>query len=558
MKRWTLLILFPMLLSGQSVYLPVTHPVYRYLDKMEAKQYLDGYRDDMKPLSRSVIARFLTQIDTTSRTMTDVESAEQYFFKEEFYQELTALGYENVIEERWHLYQYNSAAGNVNFDLIGGLSYRWLPGGTSVKIGSNGVQVYGNYGANVGAYFNFRDNIESGSGLVSPIAVPGTLAGTMTKSLTPEPAQVVSRNFFPRFVEYDPLEAQMNVDVFGMTLSIEKMHNQWGAGERGSVILSNKAPSYPQIKLRMPLGEHVDFVYLHGWLHSNDIDTLRSYAVHNFGVPTTRTIYRQKYIAAHMLEFSPWNGVDIAVGESEIYGGRSPEPIYLIPFMYFKAAEHWMYDTDNSQMFVNVDLNVFPDFNHFLSLYIDEFSTEDFYRADRQRNHIAFTVGQRWYDAFVRDSKILVEYTRLNPWVYSHKFPDATFQSHDVNLGHWLGQNGDLLFVQFAWQPLRSLSLALQFESIRKGGKDSAVVQYRLPTPSFLYGPMTKQQTIGIVGAYEVMRDMMIDFHLLQTRFTTAITAAHREFIENPGDYAVKPDIAGEWDIFLGFRYNFD
>lgn len=549
MKRSALILfnvfMVPFYLYAQSVYLPATHQVYTYLDKMEAKQIILGYRDEMKPLTRESIAEFLIQIDTTSMTMTDIEMEEQFFYKEEFYQELVNLGYENVIEERWHLYQYIGNPGKFNFDLVGGFSYHERPDKKNTKITSNGLNAYGYIGDKTGAYFNFRDNHESGSFVDPVISVPPASAGVIIRKYSPIPAEVVSRNFFPRFVEYDQIDAQLNVDLSFATISVEKMHNVWGAGERGNIILSNKAPSFPQIKLRAPLGENIDFVYIHGWLHSNMNDSIRSYNVNDFGSPLTRIIYKQKFIAAHMLEFTPWDGVDIAIGESEIYGGRNPEMLYLVPFMFFKAAEHWMYDTDNSQMFLSVDLNVVRGYNFYFSVFIDEFSTEDFARSDRQRNQLAFTAGTRAYDLFLPDTKILVEYTRLNPWVYNHKYPDATFQSHSADLGHWLGQNGDMIFIQVMYQPMRKLTLGVQLESVRKGSMLPTINQYRLPTPSFLYSPLTKFQSYGIVGRYEIVRDAAIDLQLLRSRYSSEVNSG-------------KTDYSGRLDAFLGIRYNFD
>ncbi len=533
-------------LHAQSVYLPATHSVYKYLDKMEAKQVIVGYRDAVKPLSREVIARFIIQIDTTSMPLTQIEQEEQFYYKEEFFQELENLGYENFIEERWLLYQYQSDPGNFNIDLIGGYSYHKRADGKNTKITSNGLNAYGYLGKQIGTYFMFRDNSESGSYI------------SASRPLSSEPAQVIARNL-GSFINYDPIDAQVNVDIDFVTLSVEKMHNVWGAGEQGNIILSNKAPSYPQIKIRARLSKNIDFTYIHGWLYSDIIDSLRSYQVADVsGSLGFRRINRQKYIAAHMIEFTPWDGVDLSIGESQIYGSRSPELLYLIPIMFFKAAEHWMYDTDNSQMFFSADLNFIKNQNYYLSIFLDEFSTEDFARTDRQRNQLGFTVGTKLYDLLISDSRIMVEYTRMNPWVYNHKFSDATFQSHKINLGHWIGQNADLLSIGFNVKPIRSLEVGLVFESLRKGGKDSTYKQYQLPTPAFLYAPLTKLQTVGIVGTYEPLRDFMIDFKILQSRFTSQLTTTSYSYSNNPNEYYLVQDYVKKWDIFFGMRYNFD
>lgn len=538
--------MFPFILSSQTVYLPATHSVYKYLDKMEAKQVIGGYRDAVKPLSRESIAKFIIQIDTTSMLLTQVEQDEQFYFKEEFFQELENLGYENIIEERWHLYQYKSDPGKFNIDLIGGYSYQERPDGKNTKVTSNGLNAYGYLGKHIGVSFMFRDNVESGSYV------------SAANPFSSEPAQVIARNL-GSFINYDPIDAQVNIDLDFVTLSVEKTNNVWGAGEQGNIILSDKAPSYPQIKIRARLGENIDFTYIHGWLYSDLIDSLRSYQVPDVsGSLGFRRVNRQKYIAAHMIEFTPWNGVDLSIGESEVYGSRSPELLYLIPIMFFKAGEHWMNDTDNSQMFFSADLNFVKNQNYYLSFFLDEFSTEDFARADRQRNQLGFTVGTKMYDLLFADSKLMIEYTRMNPWVYNHKFSDDTFQSHNINLGHWIGQNADLFSIGFNYKPIRSLEVGVIFESLRKGGKDSTIFQYRLPTPTFLYSPLTKQQTFGVVGTYEPMRDFTIDFRILQSRFTTQVTTTSYSYTNNPNEYYIVQDYAKKWDIFIGMRYNFD
>src|ERR1039458_7684701 len=93
-------------LSAQTVYLPATHEVYKFLDVMAAKNIMMDYRDAVKPLSRQSIAKFLIHIDSLSTQLTSVEQEQLKFYKEEFYQELKNLNDNNVVDERWHLYSY--------------------------------------------------------------------------------------------------------------------------------------------------------------------------------------------------------------------------------------------------------------------------------------------------------------------------------------------------------------------------------------------------------------------------------------------------------------------
>jgi hypothetical protein len=225
-------------------------------------------------------------------------------------------------------------------------------------------------------------------------------------------------------------------------------------------------------------------------------------------------------MAAQMLEASVANGVNVVVGESEIYGSRGPELIYLIPVMFYFAAEHYNNDQDNKQVFGTVDINNVKNFNFYASLFIDEIQTGEIFNTAQQRNQIGVTLGTRAYDLLFPNTDMLIEYTRTNPWVYNHKYPDATYQSHDFDLGDWIGQNADDLYLEANYRPCRDLKVGLAFESLRKGAMDSTKFQYMLPTPPFLYGPVIKKQSFGVTAQYEIVRDMFVNFHALLSRYT--------------------------------------
>jgi len=527
---------------SQSVYLHPSHEVYDFLKRMEGKRVLIDYRDAVKPITRQQIAKYLVIVEAHSSELTSVEKEELQFYKQEFYVELQQLKVDKEMpDERWHLYPYRSAPGTFNVDLVGGYSVEENPTKTNTKIRSNGLVGYGYAGDNLGMYLYFRDNQESGT------------YTDVRKDMTPNQGQILSASK-GKIIQYDLADAQFNVDFSFLTLSIEKMPNIWGAGYHGNLILSDKPPSYPQIKLRARLGKDVDFTFVHSWLSSDVIDSVDSYLVPGFTPKSTgfRAIYAQKYMAAQMLEASVANGVNISVGESEIYGGRNPELIYLLPVMFYFAAEHYNNDEDNKQVFGSVDVNALKNFEFYGTLFIDEFSPTEFYMTDRQRNQLGFTIGGRSYDLFHPNTDLLIEYTRTNPWVYNHKYPDDTYQSSEFDLGHWIGQNADDLYLEANYRPYRSLKVGLQFESLRKGGKDSTKFQYLLPTPKFLYGPLIKRQSYGVTARYEIVRDMFIDCRLLLSRYTQGANI--------PGTFQyprLSSDYADRIDAYVAVRYNF-
>ncbi len=540
MKRVFIFLLFSQtIVFSQSVYLPAAHNVYKFLDRMEARQFISDYRDEVKPLTRQSIASFLIQMDSLVNKMTEIEREQLAFYKEEFFQELQSLNYDLLLDERWHLYQYSSEGIRMNLDAVGGWGYRNYPNNTFARYRHNGLQLYG-YGAdNIGGYFYFRDNRDDGTYLDDK------------RELSSDPAQVVL-NPKPNFIEYNIGDAQLTYKYSFVTFSIEKLHNVWGNGENGNLIFSTKSPSYPQIKLRADLGKDITFTYIHAWLMSDVIDSLQSYTLYGFQPNPSdpanpynlfRPIYRKKYVVAHMFEFTPFNGVDIAVGESEVYGNRSPELLYLIPIVFFKAAEHWMNDSDNSQVFASVDCNFIQNYNFYASVFIDELRLETMFDSQKNHNQLGFTTGLTGYDFFLDNSKFNIEYTRINPWAYNHKYPEVTYQNHSVDMGHWIGQNADLFTLSFNFTPIFNLDCGIKFQSLRKGWKDSTYKEYQDPPPEFLYNPLTKQQSLGFSMRYEFLRNFVCDLQVNRVRFTTQ-------------DAARGKDYAGKYDLYFGIRYN--
>ena len=551
------------LLYSQTVYLPATHEVYGFLNRMAAKQIIHDYRDAVKPLSRQSIAGFLIRVDSAEAQLTAVDRQQLKFYCEEFQEEMRSLSVSHISAERWHLYHYKGETSHLMIDLIGSMSYNHQADGSILHTLSNGIMAYGYAGNNVGAYFYYHDTHDGGSylsmlGSQSPLHPLSPVTAVVPSTST------MGANGTATAYDYDVFNAQVNVDLGFVTLTAEQMQNVWGGGENGNIILSTKSPAYPQLKVHARLGKDIDFTYIHGWLFSGIIDSSRTYSTQYFGA---RPVYMNKYIAANMLEITPWAGVNIAVGQSEIYGGpgRTPELLYLIPIMFFKTAEHYLDNEDNSQIFVNMKITAVKNFDFYLPVFIDEFSTSTFLSPTQNRNQLGFTAGGNAYDLFYHDTRINVEYTRINPWVYNHQYVEDTYQDHGVNLGDWIGQNADLFAMSVYHRPAYNLEVGLKFQSLRKGGKEATFYQYDGGDPGFLYGPVTKQQSFGIVGTYQPLRDLFIDFHALRARFTTqmtpsttdnTVTPGYNEFLNNPFDYLLGPSFSGKFDFLLGVRYN--
>jgi hypothetical protein len=178
--------------------------------------------------------------------------------------------------------------------------------------------------------------------------------------------------------------------------------------------------------------------------------------------------------------------------------------------MFFKSGEWYNRDKDNLQMFGSLDLNIIKNTNIYLSLFIDELNTDEIFDPNYSRRQVAFTSGVKFYDLPTMDFDLTIEYTRANPWVYNHKYPATTFTNNGYDLGHWIGQNADDLYLELGYSPMHSLRLALISEAYRKGGKADILYQYSADGGKlqFLYDLQHEEHTIGIIGHYQPIRDV--------------------------------------------------
>jgi hypothetical protein len=216
-------------------------------------------------------------------------------------------------------------------------------------------------------------------------------------------------------------------------------------------------------------------------------------------------------MAAHMVEFTPWRGVDISLGESVVYSDRGPLLIYMIPVMFFKSAEHYNRDKDNIQWFANLDLNLIRNVDIYSSLFIDDLALDDILNPDKQRNYLGFTVGFQTYDVLLKSVELIAEYTRINPWVYTHKYTAVDFTNNGYVMGSWMGQNADNIYVDLSYRPARSLVFGGAIQVYRKGGLKDIQYQYQLPPQPFLYGPLHEERSFGLYAKWQFVRDGFID-----------------------------------------------
>jgi hypothetical protein len=252
------------------------------------------------------------------------------------------------------------------------------------------------------------------------------------------------------------------------SIGLLKDHVVWGDNQNGSNIFSGRTPSFPMVKLYLNPSRWMEFNYYHGWLISEEIDSLRSYFSDTY---FDRTVQRRKYIAANMFTIKPFERLHFSVGNSIVYGDMDVQPAYFIPFFFYKSVVHtihWGTSFQNNAIFLNISSRQIRNLHLYAAYFIDEFSIRRI--TDPSRNNLtSFKGGISVTDWPVRNLVWGGEYTKSNPLTFLHDEPTTTFESNRYNLGHYLTDNADEVFSFIRIHPFRTVQLTSSYTHARKG-----------------------------------------------------------------------------------------
>ncbi len=236
-------------------------------------------------------------------------------------------------------------------------------------------------------------------------------------------------------------------------------------------------------------------------------------ATFTWGHGAIRSDYYHKWISAHRLEFSLSRGIDIGVSEVVIYGERGMEMAYLNPLIPYLIAEHTLGNRDNVGMGLDIDVNRVRNLKLYGELFIDDLFAPWELFSDYWGNKLAFTLGGTWVDPLdLKDTEVHWEYTRIEPYVYTHQDSVNAYEHYDVGLGHFLQPNSDGIFLRGEHRFSLSLMAALAFCSTRHGQGDR-----RLPhreeeglKKRFLSGVVERKKWIRGQIEWEITRDFRV------------------------------------------------
>ncbi len=468
MKRYLIfwMLWFPMVTGiSQVVYENRSNQgIYEFLDEMATSGFITLH-SAVKPYSRVYIAQKLTELSNLNPEkdgkpgLNKRQQQELRFYLEDYQAEIRVSG----ANYRYGIPLVAGSDSRLDFAFLpAGLHYRDSLFILSVRpvlgmeFSTNhrgnmyqrwwGGEMYGYIGRHFGFYAELRDNNAS----EAPVR-PGYL------TLKPGAVYKEREN---GTVDFSEMRGGLSASVRWGSLAILLDRPEWGDHYHGAGILSGHAPAFPHIDLHLHPVRWFEFHYIHAWLNSNIIDSSRSYWANG----DYRTIYRNKFLAANLFTFTPWRGLDISIGNSVIYSDQDVNLLYLVPFLFYNAADAIKnnYSNEagsNSQMFFNISSRQIRHLHLYASLFVDEWKTSRLFDSELH-NFTSLKGGFRLTGLPLGNVAVGAEYTRTMPMTYKHFIPSSSFMSNDFYLGHYLADNAEEISIMASWRPLRGLMLS--------------------------------------------------------------------------------------------------
>ncbi len=273
-------------------------------------------------------------------------------------------------------------------------------------------------------------------------------------------------------------------------------HDQrwWGRGAIDGLQLGRVAP--PSTYFRYVAGlENLRFTFLTGGL---------------------ATGFGERYLAGHRLEWQPFRWLQLAVSETVVYGDstetRGMELLYLNPLIPYTAAEPLAGNRDNNTSSLEATVYPWRGMQLYIQWFLDDLTfTESL--TTYYGNKWGLLAGWYWADPLgAPNSGLLVEYVRLEPWVYTHQIPVNRYQHYGGSLGYPQPPNSDRWLVMLRKAVAPGLRVSAETQYTRHGdgtfdqGQDHPLSQQYIPRKRFLQGTVEESSLAAVEIEYEYMQ----------------------------------------------------
>lgn len=442
LRRINLYILF-FFLSGfvfaQSELVPLHNNIYDFLKRMQVKGIITEYNSSFSPVDRRSVNAWLYKINQHKEELSRVDKKILQEMMVEFnlnhtlsdsltYSLINSPSFWDLFNNSRQKYLYSYLDENVSFyaDGMASLSNRSFKGDSynnSILLGEIGLRFRGTLFENTGYYLRVSNGQQFSGG---------------------KNDRIVSASFDPRLSSnvkflnekyFDSFEGYLRYTATGswLALTIGREAQTYGFGYADKLFLSTNAVPYDFIKLDLNY-KSVSYSFSYGNVRGDSLGR----------------VIDSKNVVNNTLNFN-FSRIKFGFFETVIIADRGISFTYLNPVSFLVSADFTAQNKNNDNTMMGFNFEVLP-FNNIAlqgGLLIDDLDFKTLFKEKSMRDNKFGFQGGIILNEFltIPDMKFTAEYTRINPYVYTHRTNKVSYTHWDLSLGHHLPPNSDEIIV---------------------------------------------------------------------------------------------------------------
>ncbi len=408
----------------------ISHPVYGYLERLENRGILENFSSSDKPFSKGKIQNALKSAKLAESELTNFEKKSLSLYLKEFdlddrnnaiviYSESDdkqVFSSRIFTNDEKYIYHFADEKHNVSIIPLANIDFY-----------SQNYNRCENFTvANLG--FRMEGTLDSMFGYNLQVTNGRLINGSRELAMQDD---YYSTNF--KFVglesDIDFTESHLRFEYDWFYANIGRERRLMGSGIDENLFLNDNALAFDAITFGADF-KHFKYKFMHGSLLG-----LADSGDYDFGF---KGELEPKYIALHKFSVTPSWG-EISFWESIIYS-RPIDIAYLNPLSFFKSLEHALRDRDNSLMGMDITIRPVKNLQIKSTFLLDDIKFEEIGNGF-WGNKTAFNAGIQYVFPFSIDAGF--EYSRVEPFTYSHFNPQNSYTNNERMLASDLLPNSD-------------------------------------------------------------------------------------------------------------------
>jgi hypothetical protein len=533
---FSLAIAIPLVLSAQVENVPVDHPIYPFLKRMELKGIIGRYFDVVLPLSRKDVAKYLVVTAQHEDQLSSAERDALHEYLAEFQYDISKStdGFEQLFNFS------DQSVGDAFMSIFNEKEkYLYVYADTNLSIFVNGLlTVDGRKSVGDALGNQHAEFIQAGAGARGTLYdhwgyfIQETNAQFWGDRAVLDRDPIINQSFSLGTTDsrnFDLGEGYVRYDGGLVSVELGQERVLWGTGYGNEqLILSDNPREFAFIRLDAQW-RSFKYTYLQGNLLGSGPNYL---AFEPAGAPADtfqEDVIADKYIVAHRFGFSFPGALDFGFQEAEIYANRSLDLAYLNPLILIESVSRSREERDNDTWTFDMQLHFVRNFEVQGSMDLDDINFAKL-GDNNVQNKYAEQIGVMSIDpAGIKNTTLSVQYTRIEPYTFTHTTREGNYTSFGRILGDSIGPNSDSKYIRLDNMWTYKFSTSFSYDWVRHGAdifKNGILVEnvggnVNYPNdPSvdsqqkdFLGGDLIRVNTFLASATYELFRKFYLDAH---------------------------------------------